>query len=210
MGHKVTLFNAKGDKVRDLELADSVFGITPNVHEMHRHLVRQLANWRSGTHSTLTRAEVSGGGKKPWRQKGTGRARAGSTRSPLWRKGGVVFGPRPRKYTKDMPRKIRRLALKSALATRKDNVFAIEKFEFEAPKTRQVVELLKKMGASGRVVILLDDYNDNLEKSARNLPNVKVILASAYGQNLNVKDILACDNIVATEAALARIAEVLA
>ena len=205
MAQTVTLFNTKGDKVRDFDLPESIFGIVPNVHEMHRHLVRQFA-----THATLTRGEVSGGGKKPWRQKGTGRARVGSTRSPVWRHGGVVFGPQPRKYTKDMPRKIRRLALRSALASRKDNVFAIEKFELETCKTKVVVELFKKMGATGKIVILLDERNPHLELSARNLPNVTVILATHYGQNLNVKDILGCDNIVATEAALARIAEVLA
>ncbi len=206
----VTLFNAKGDKVKDLEVADAIFGITPNVHEMHRHLVRQQANNRAGTHSTLTRSEVSGGGKKPWRQKGTGRARVGSTRSPLWRTGGVVFGPKPRSYVKDMPRKIRRLALKSALSAKKDSVVAIEKFELAEIKTKAALALLEKLGAEGKVVILLDERNANLELSVRNLPDVKVILATANGQNLNVKDILRSDKIVATQAALTRIAEVFA
>ncbi|MBM3275370.1 MAG: 50S ribosomal protein L4, partial [Candidatus Sericytochromatia bacterium] len=159
----VTLFNAKGEKLKDLEVADSVFGIVPNVHEMHRALVRQLANWRAGTHSTLTRSEVSGGGKKPWKQKGTGRARQGSTRSPLWRHGGVIFGPKPRAYTKSLPRKIRRLALRSALSAQKDNLLAIEKFEFDQAKTKTAIALLKKIGAEGKVVILTDEHNDNLE-----------------------------------------------
>ncbi|MBM3268058.1 MAG: 50S ribosomal protein L4 [Candidatus Sericytochromatia bacterium] len=206
----VTLFNAKGDKVKDLDVADSIFGIVPNVHEMHRHLVRQLANNRAGTHSTLTRSEVSGGGKKPWRQKGTGRARSGSTRSPLWRTGGVVFGPKPRSYEKDLPRKIRRLAIKSALATRKDAVVAIESFDLPEIKTKAAVALLEKLGAVGKVVILLDERNANLELSVRNLPDVKVILATQFGQNLNVKDILRSDKIVATQAALTRISEVFA
>ena len=206
----VTLFNAKGEKLKDLEVADSVFGIVPNVHEMHRALVRQLANWRAGTHSTLTRSEVSGGGKKPWKQKGTGRARQGSTRSPLWRHGGVIFGPKPRAYTKSLPRKIRRLALRSALSAQKDNLLAIEKFEFDQAKTKTAIALLKKIGAEGKVVILTDEHNDNLELSVRNLPNVKLIVASQHSQNLNVKDLIGCDKIVATQAALMRITEVFA
>ncbi|MBU6429130.1 MAG: 50S ribosomal protein L4 [Cyanobacteria bacterium REEB65] len=204
--NQATLFNAKGDKVRDIELPDAIFGITPNVHEMHRHLVRQLANQRAGTHSTLTRSEVSGGGKKPWKQKGTGRARQGSTRSPLWRHGGVIFGPKPRSYAKDLPRKIRRLALRSALATRKDAVIAIEGWAIDAPKTKTVVNLLHKMGATGKVVLIVHEHDANLEKSARNLPEVRVILS----HNLNVKDLLGADKIVATQQAIGHIAEVFA
>ena len=206
MANQAALYNAKGDKVREIDLPDAIFGIVPNVHEMHRHLVRQLANWRAGTHSTLTRAEVSGGGKKPWRQKGTGRARQGSSRSPLWRHGGVIFGPKPRSYETQLPRKIRRLALRSALASRKDSMVAIENWAIETPKTKTVVSLLDKMGAKGKVVLIVHEHDDNLELSARNLPTVKVILS----HNLNVKDLLAADKIVATQGALDYIAEVFA
>ncbi len=206
MANQAALYNAKGDKVRDIDLPDAIFGIVPNVHEMHRHLVRQLANWRAGTHSTLTRSEVSGGGKKPWKQKGTGRARQGSSRSPLWRHGGVIFGPKPRSYETQLPRKIRRLALRSALASRKDSMVAIENWAIETPKTKTMVSLLDKMGAKGKVVLILHEHDDNLELSARNLPAVKVILS----HNLNVKDLLEADKIVATQGALDYIAEVFA
>ena len=206
MANQAALFNAKGDKVRDIDLPDAIFGIVPNEHEMHRHLIRQLANARTGTHSTLTRSEVAGGGKKPWKQKGTGRARHGSIRSPLWRHGGVIFGPKPHGYRIELPRKIRRLALRSALATRKDAVVAIENWALEAPRTKTIVSLLGKMGATGKVVVILDEHDDNLEKSARNLPTVKVILS----HNLNVKDLLGADKIVATQRALDQIAEVFA
>ncbi len=206
MANQAALYNAKGDKVRDIDLPEAIFGIVPNVHEMHRHLVRQLANWRAGTHSTLTRSEVSGGGKKPWRQKGTGRARQGSSRSPLWRHGGVIFGPKPRSYETQLPRKIRRLALRSALASRKDSMVAIENWAIETPRTKSVVSLLDKMGAKGKVVLLVREHDDNLELSARNLPAVKVILS----HNLNVKDLLEADKIVATQEALDHIAEVFA
>lgn len=206
MPNQAALFNAKGDKVRDIDLPDAIFGIVPNTHEMHRHLVRQQANARTGTHSTLTRSEVSGGGRKPWKQKGTGRARQGSTRSPLWRHGGVIFGPKPHSYRTELPRKIRRLALRSALATRKDSVVAIENFALEAPKTKAVVSLLGKMGATGKVVVILHEHDENFEKSARNLPKVRVILF----HNLNVKDLLGADKIVATQKALDQIAEVFA
>ena len=165
-----------------------------------------MANWRAGTHSTLTRSEVRGGGRKPWKQKGTGRARAGSTRSPLWRGGGVIFGPKPRSYVKDLPRKIRRLALRSALATRKDAVRVMESWVLEAPKTRVVAGLLNKIGATGKVLLIVEGRHDLLERSARNLPDVRLILSD----NLNVKDILEADVIVPTEGALKKITEVFA
>lgn len=203
---QTTLFNPQGERVKEVDLPGAIFDIIPNKHEMHRAFVRQMANWRAGTHSTLTRAEVSGGGKKPWRQKGTGRARAGSSRSPLWRTGGVIFGPKPRSYVKDLPRKIRRLALRSALATQKDLVLAIENFELPGCRTKSVVELLGKIGATGKVLLIIHERNPHLELSARNLPNVRVILS----HNLNVKDLLGSDKIVATQAALTHIAEVFA
>lgn len=203
---KANLFNATGDKVKQIDLPEAIFDIVPNTHEMHRAFVRQMANWRTGTHSTLTRSEVSGGGRKPWKQKGTGRARAGSTRSPLWRGGGVIFGPKPRSYEKDLPRKIRRLALRSALATRKDAISVMESWALEAPKTKVMAALLGRIGATGKVLIIIEARNELLERSARNLPNVRLILSD----NLNVKDILEADVIVPTEGALKKITEVFA
>ncbi|MEB3299109.1 MAG: 50S ribosomal protein L4 [Candidatus Sericytochromatia bacterium] len=203
---KASLFSSAGDKVKDIDLPEAIFGITPNTHEMHRAFVRQMANWRAGTHSTLTRSEVRGGGRKPWKQKGTGRARAGSTRSPLWRGGGVIFGPKPRSYVKDLPRKIRRLALRSALATRKDAVRVMESWALEAPKTKVVAALLDRIGATGKVLLIVEARHELLERSARNLAGVRLILSD----NLNVKDILEADVIVPTQGALEKITEVFA
>ncbi|MBI6546118.1 MAG: 50S ribosomal protein L4 [Cyanobacteria bacterium NC_groundwater_1444_Ag_S-0.65um_54_12] len=206
MSYQVALFDGSGDRISDLGLADGIFGIVPNEHEMHRALIRQLPGWRPGTHSTLTRAEVAGGGKKPWRQKGTGRARQGSIRSPLWRHGGVIFGPKPRDYSKELPRKIRRLALRSALAARREDVIAIASWEFERPRTKKVKEILNKIGAVGKVLLIINEPDELLEKSSRNLQGVKLIIAG----NLNVKDIMGYDKLVITKAALARIEEVFA
>ncbi|MNL23988.1 50S ribosomal protein L4 [compost metagenome] len=201
------LIDFSGNAAGDRALMDAVFAIEPNTHVMHLHLVRQMANWRSGTHSTLTRSEVSGGGKKPWKQKGTGRARSGSSRSPLWRHGGVIFGPKPfNNYTKAMPRKMRRLALRSALSAKVNDLIGLTEWKLEAPSTKTVVSFLAKAGATGKVLIILDAVNEIVTKSARNIAGVTVILA----QNLNVKDLLNHDKIVVTPAALQRIEEVFA
>lgn len=201
------LIDFSGAAAGDRPLADAVFGIEPNVHVMHLHVVRQLANWRAGTHSTLTRAEVRGGGKKPWKQKGTGRARAGSSRSPLWRHGGVVFGPKPNNnYTKDMPKKMRRLALRSALSAKVQDLVGLTEWALEKPSTKTVVGFLRQIGATGKTLIILEGPNDVVTRSARNIEGVKLVLAS----NLSVKDLLNHDKIVVTPAALARIEEVFA
>jgi len=201
------LVDFQGNAAGDRALSDAVFAIEPNTHVMHLHLVRQMANWRIGTHSTLTRAEVSGGGKKPWKQKGTGRARCGSTRSPLWRHGGVVFGPKPHNnYTKGMPKKMRRLALRSALSAKVADLIGLTEWKLEAPSTKTVATFLKKIGATGKTLIVLEAPNDVVTRSARNIEGVKLILAT----NLNVKDLLNHDKIVVTPAALQRIEEVFA
>ncbi|HIK45614.1 MAG TPA: 50S ribosomal protein L4 [Leptolyngbyaceae cyanobacterium M65_K2018_010] len=177
-------------------------------HIVHRALVRQMNNARQGTVSTKTRAEVRGGGRKPWRQKGTGRARAGSNRSPLWRGGGVTFGPKPRDFSVKMNRKERRLALRTALQSRVDDLFVVEAFEdkLDRPKTKDLIEALGRWGVdtSGRVLLIIAEKQEVVYLSARNLENVKLITA----HNLNVYDLLAADQLVITSPALTAIQEV--
>jgi large subunit ribosomal protein L4 len=177
-------------------------------HIVHRALVRQLNNARQGTVSTKTRAEVRGGGKKPWRQKGTGRARAGSSRSPLWRGGGVIFGPKPRDFSIKMNRKERRLALRTAFQSRAENLIVVEPFadQFSRPKTRQLIDAMVRWGVdvSSKVLLITAEKQEMVYLSARNLENVKLITAS----NLNVYDILAADQLVATVTAVEAIQEV--
>jgi large subunit ribosomal protein L4 len=197
----------KGAVTGSLDLAPEVFEITPNEAVMHQALVRQLANGRQGTHDTKNRSEVRGGGRKPWRQKGTGRARQGSIRSPQWEGGGVVFGPTPRSYAQDMPRKQRRLALRSALSAKAaaGELTVLESFELEGPRTRAVVELLETLNAGKRVLLVLGSHNEMLERSARNIPHVLVILAS----NLNVRDLLVAETVLITRDAVDHTVEVL-
>nr|WP_290227125.1 50S ribosomal protein L4 [Trichocoleus desertorum] len=177
-------------------------------HVVHRALVRQLANARQGTASTKTRAEVSGGGRKPWRQKGTGRARAGSNRSPLWRGGGVIFGPKPRDYSIKMNRKERRLALRTALQSRFEDLVIVQDFadQLPRPKTKELVSAIARWGVdpAAKVLLILPERAETIYLSARNIPNLRLISAS----NLNVFDILAADQIVTTASALTKIQEV--
>ena len=207
MTKEVSILNTKGSAVGQIALDEKVFGVEPNLHVMHLALRRQLNNGRAGTACTKTRAEVSGGGRKPWKQKGTGRARAGSLRSPLFAGGGVIFGPKPRDYSFSMPSKARRLALKSALSARIENTVLVKDFsEINEPKTKLMAETLKALKVEGKVLIIADvkaAENAYLELSARNLPNVKIILPS----NLNVKDLLEADNVIITEAAIKEITE---
>ena len=185
----------------------SVFGVEPNIHVMHLALRRQLNNARQGSACAKTRAEVSGGGKKPWKQKGTGRARAGSLRSPLFAGGGVVFGPKPRDYGFNMPQKARKLALKSALSARQEQLVVVKDFStITEPKTKLMVSALKSLNVSGKVLVIADvkaAENNYLELAARNIPSVKIILPS----NLNVKDLLEADFVVITESAVKDITE---
>lgn len=201
------VLNTNGEKLGEITLNKEIFGVEPNIHVMHLALRRQLNNGRQGSACAKTRAEVSGGGKKPWKQKGTGRARAGSLRSPLFAGGGVVFGPKPRDYGFNMPQKARKLALKSALSSKESQLVVVKDFSTIAePKTKLMVSALKSLNVSGKTLIIADvkaDENKNLELSARNIPSVKIILPS----NLNVKDLLEADFVVMTESAVNDITE---
>ena len=201
------ILSTNGEKLGEINLNAEVFGVEPNLHVMHLALRRQLNNARQGSACAKTRAEVSGGGKKPWKQKGTGRARAGSLRSPLFAGGGVIFGPKPRSYAFNMPQKARKLALKSALSARQDQLIVVKDFSTIAePKTKLMVSALKSLNVSGKVLFVADTKaaeNKFLELSARNIPSVKMILPS----NLNVKDLLEADFVVLTEASVKDITE---
>ena len=194
-----------GKETGTLELPASVFNAPVNEAVLHQAVRRQQANDRQGTHETKTRGEVSGGGKKPWKQKGTGRARQGSTRAPQWRHGGTVFGPHPRSYEQKMPRKQRRLALRSALSVKSQEgaVRIVEEIALEAPKTRVVAALFDEMGAGARTLFVIPEHDLMLEKSTRNLAGVKTILAT----NLNPTDVLTADTIVFTRSALTQVEE---
>jgi large subunit ribosomal protein L4 len=201
------ILSTNGEKLGEITLAKEVFGVEPNIHVMHLALRRQLNNARSGNACTKTRAEVSGGGRKPWKQKGTGRARAGSLRSPLFAGGGVIFGPKPRSYAFNMPQKARKLALKSALSARESQLVVVKDFStISEPKTKLMVSALKSLNVSGKVLIVANfiaDENKNLELSARNIPSVKLLLPN----NLNVKDLLEADFVIMTESAVNEITE---
>jgi len=177
---KIDIKDTSGKKVGSADLADGVFGIEPNTFAVHQVVRSQQASRRAGTHSTLTRGRVRGGGKKPWRQKGTGRARQGSTRSPQWVGGGVVFGPHPRSYAFKVPNKVVKLAMRSALSAKlaDDCLYAVEGFAFEKPSTRQAAEIVKSLGITGRVTVILENDDINAYLSFRNLPKVRVIFAS--------------------------------
>lgn len=197
-----------GKKVSDLALKDDIFGINPSVPAMHMMVVNYLASQRQGTQSTLTRSEVSGGGKKPWRQKGTGRARQGSTRAPQWTHGGIALGPKPRDYRFSVNKKIRRLAMKSALSTKVagGEMIVLDKLEFDQIKTKQMVKVLNSLETGKKVLIVLPEKNDVVYRSARNIAGVQTTLV---GQ-LNVYDILNCDTVVVLKDAVSKIEEVYA
>lgn len=200
--------NWQGEEVGQASLDLNVAKEETAAHIVHRALVRQMANARQGTASTKTRAEVRGGGRKPWRQKGTGRARAGSIRSPLWRGGGVIFGPKPRDYNLKMNRKERRLALRTAFQSRSEDLIVVEEFaeEFPRPKTQDLAAALKRWGVESeqKALLILPELPDNIYLSARNLERLKVITAT----NLNVYDLLHADTIITTAAGLTKIHEV--
>ncbi len=204
---KVSVYNMEGAQVGDIELSDAVFGVEINEHLVHMAVVSQLANNRQGTQSTKTRSEVSGGGKKPWRQKGTGHARQGSTRSPQWTGGGVVFAPKPRDYSFKMNKKEKRLALKSALTSRvQENKFiVVDELKMDEIKTKSFANTLSNLKVNKALVVLNDD-NNNVVLSARNIPTVK----TAYTNTINVYDILKYDTVVIDKAAVATIEEVYA
>ena len=191
---KVDVYDIKGKKVSDIELADSVFGIEPNENIVHAVLVNYLANQRQGTQSTKTRAEVRGGGKKPWRQKGTGRARQGSIRAPQWIKGGIALGPKPRSYKYTVNKKERRLAIKSILSSKvlEKELTVVEKLELKEIKTKTMVKALADLKVEGKTLIIVPENNKNVLMSSRNIEGVKTITAN----NINVFDLLKYTNLI--------------
>ena len=204
----VSVFDMNGKKVSDLALAESVFGIEPNTYAMHLCVVNYLANQRQGTQSTRTRSEVSGGGKKPWRQKGTGRARQGSTRAPQWTHGGIAHGPKPRDYGFSINKKVRRLAMKSALSSKAsaEELVVLDSLKLDAIKTKEVANVLSALETGKKVLLVLPEKNDIIYRSARNIAGVKVALVNT----LNVYDILNSDTMVVLKDAVAKIEEVYA
>ena len=204
----VSVFDMNGKKVSDLALAESVFGIEPNSYAMHLCVVNYLANQRQGTQSTRTRSEVSGGGKKPWRQKGTGRARQGSTRAPQWTHGGIAHGPKPREYGFSINKKVRRLAMKSAFSSKvaAEELVVLDDLKLDAIKTKEVVKVLTALETGKKVLLVLPENNDVLYRSARNIAGVKVSTVNT----LNVYDILNCDTMLVLKDSVAKIEEVYA
>ena len=205
---KAAVVDMAGLKVSDIELNDAVFGIEPNKYVMHAAVVSYLTAQRQGTQSALTRAEVSGGGRKPWRQKGTGHARQGSTRSPQWRHGGVVFSPKPRDYVKLMNKKQRQLAIKSALSekTLNKSLIVLDKMEIDEYKTKTITAMLSAVGAGKKALIILDENNKFAVKSANNIPGV----LTAQTNTISAYDIINADSLIITKAAVAKLEEVYA
>lgn len=205
---KVAVYNTEGATVGDIELSDNIFGVEINEGLLHQVVKMQLSNKRQGTQSTLTRAEVRGGGAKPWRQKGTGRARHGSTRSPIWVKGGVTFAPKPRDYSFTMPKKMRRIALKSALSSKvkNDEIVVLDTLELSQPKTKEMVNILKNLEADKKALVVLSERDEMIARAAGNIQGVK--LASV--NTINVLDILHYDKFIITKEAVEKVEEVYA
>lgn len=205
---KVSVFDMTGSQVSETELSDAIFGIEPNKVVMHAMVVNYLANQRQGTQSTLTRTEVRGGGRKPWKQKGTGHARQGSIRAPQWRHGGIALGPKPRDYSYSLNKKVRRLAMKSALSSKvlSNDMIIMNDISIEEFKTKTVINMLKALNVQGKALIVMPEVNDKLIKSASNIPGVKTALVNT----LNVYDILNCDKFIVVTDAVAKIEEVYA
>ena len=197
-----------GKEVSTIELSDAIFGIKPNTSAMHAMVVNYLANQRQGTQSTLTRTEVRGGGRKPWRQKGTGHARQGSIRAPQWTHGGIALGPKPRDYSYSLNKKLRRLAMKSALSTKviDNNIIVVDKIAFADYKTKDMVKMLSALGVEGKALIVMPESDSKVIKSASNIPGVKTALVNT----LNVYDILNYDKFIVASDAVAKIEEVYA
>ena len=204
----IDVLDMAGKKVGSAELSDAVFGIEPNVAVMHQMVVNYLANNRQGTQSALTRAEVSGGGRKPWKQKGTGHARQGSTRAPQWTHGGVVFAPKPRSYRFTVNKKVRKLAMRSAFSSKlKDSqLIVLDSISLDEYKTKTIAEMLNAIGSEKKALIVLPEVNDKIVKSARNIPGVK----TAQVNTLNVYDIVNADKLVIVKDAISKIEEVYA
>ncbi|WP_407855077.1 50S ribosomal protein L4 [Enterococcus sp. 22-H-5-01] len=204
----VALFKQDGTQNGDITLNEEIFGIEPNESVVYDAIIMQRASLRQGTHAVKNRSAVRGGGRKPWRQKGTGRARQGSIRSPQWRGGGVVFGPTPRSYSYKLPKKVRRLAIKSVLSEKvaENKLVAVEALSFEAPKTKEFKQVLTSLSIDSKVLVVLETENEVAGLAARNLSNVTVTTSN----NVTVLDVVANDKILATQTALTQIEEVLA
>lgn len=205
---QVSVFDMSGKSVGEMTLSDAVFGIEPNTAVLHAAVVNYLANQRQGTQSTLTRSEVAGGGRKPWKQKSTGRARQGSTRAPQWTHGGIALGPKPRDYSYALNKKVKRLAMKSAFSSKvlDNDLIVVDNIAIEEFKTKAVAEMLSKLGADKKALIVMPEVNAKLIKSAANIPGVKTALVNT----LNVYDILNCDKFIVEKAAVEKIEEVYA
>jgi len=205
---KVAVYNMSGAQVGEIELADSVFGIEPNQHVLHEAVVMLRASLRQGTHKTKGRSEVSGGGRKPWRQKGTGRARQGSIRAPQWKGGGTVFGPTPRSYKYKLPKKVRRLAIRSALSAKvqDEQIIVLDQLTMERPKTKEFVAMLNNLRVDRKALVVAADFDETVALSARNIPTVKFITANG----INVLDVLGYDKLIITKDAVQKVEEVLA
>lgn len=205
---KVALYNMQGAQVGEIELAEGIFGIEPNESVVHEAVVMQMASWRRGTHCTKSRGEVRGGGRKPWRQKGTGRARVGTIRSPLWRGGAITFGPKPRDYNYSIPKKKRRLALKSILSAKvlDGEIIVVDSLDLDQPKTKEMVKVLEALKVENKSLVVTADVDENVFKSARNIDGVTPVAATA----LNAYDLLTNNKLVITKDAIAKVEEVLA
>lgn len=205
---KVALYNVQGLEVGEIELSDAVFGIEPNESVVHEAVVMQMASWRRGTHCTKSRGEVRGGGRKPWKQKGTGRARVGTIRSPLWRGGAIVFGPKPRDYSYSIPKKKRRIALKSVLSSKvlEGEIIVVDSLDFDQPKTKEMIKVLAALKADSKSLLVTAGVDENVMKSARNIVGVTPVAAAS----INVYDVLAHNKLIITKDAIAKVEEVLA
>jgi large subunit ribosomal protein L4 len=205
---KVALFKQDGTQAGDIELNESIFGIEPNKSVLFDAVIMQQASQRQGTHDVKNRSEVAGGGRKPWKQKGTGRARQGSIRSPQWVGGGTVFGPTPRSYSYKLPKKVRRLAIKSALSSKvlDNDLIVLEALAFDAPKTKEMKQVLTNLSADRKALVVTADYNDAVALSARNIPGVTVVTANG----VSVLDVLNHDKLLMTKDAVEKVGEVLA
>lgn len=205
---KVAVYNIDGSQVGEVELKDTVFGIEPHKHVLHEAVLMQLASLRQGTHKVKGRSEVRGGGRKPWKQKGTGRARQGSIRAPQWKGGGTVFGPTPRSYSYKLPKKVRRLAIKSALSSKviENEIIVLDALVMNAPKTKQFAAILNNLKVDRKALVVAPDYDDNVALSARNIPGVKFVAADG----INVLDVLKHDKLIITKEAVQKVEEVFA
>jgi large subunit ribosomal protein L4 len=205
---KVSLYNVSGAQVGEIELSDSVFGIEPHKHVLHEAVVMQQASMRQGTHKVKGRSEVRGGGRKPWKQKATGRARQGSIRAPQWKGGGIVFGPTPRSYGYKLPKKVRRLAIKSALSSKviANEIIVLDQLVLNQPKTKDFTAILKNLSVDRKALIVGLSFDDNIALSTRNIPGIKFVTA----EGINVLDVLVYDKLIITKDAIGKVEEVFA